>query len=117
MAPPVVYQAERVARRTVEGISHLRYTEALTAHRAGRDLLTEGDRAAAIGAFQTGIAALGDLYDSPELDDDTDLKLAFGEDALAGNRLDQAVALIGGVLQSRLTAYRELRVPEPAGPR
>ncbi len=33
----------------------------VTAHRAGRGLLIEGDREAVIGAFQTGIAALGDL--------------------------------------------------------
>jgi hypothetical protein len=105
---------EVAARDAITRASHLEYSQALTVNAKVEELSARGDVALAIDAARVGIAALGELYSSPGLDDDTDMKLITGNDAADKGHPAQAFALIQGVLQARLEAYRKLRTPTSA---
>lgn len=111
-APVAPDEAE--ARRALAALSHLRYSEAAAAHAAGAALSARGETEAALRAFEAGIEALGDLYQSPDLIDDTGMKLAMGRAARTQGRTVEAAALLSGVLESRLAAYREKEEPREA---
>jgi hypothetical protein len=102
--------AEADARDVLIRASHLRYAEALTAHTKAKELVAR-DPQHAIELERVGVAALSDLYESPDLIDDTQMKLIMADDAFDKGQRAEALALLQGVLDSRLSAYRALRVP------
>lgn len=61
----------------------------------------------AIKLFDRGIEQIGDRYLSPNLSDDTGLKLMLSESVQQEGHLSQAAHLRRGVLSSRLSVLKE----------
>ncbi|HEU4578776.1 MAG TPA: hypothetical protein VFS67_11015 [Polyangiaceae bacterium] len=105
---------ELSARDALSNASHLHYTQALTAQKWAQALAAKGQVNESIEATLLGIHALGDRYQSPGLDDDTEMNLIAGNAALQHGRQKEAQGLLEGVLRGRLEAYQKLRSPTPA---
>ncbi len=109
-------RSELAARDALERISHLHYSEALTAADRAQALVDQSDPSGAIPILRCAVEVLGDLYTSPGMIDDTQMKWIDAGVAISEGNLDQAVGLLQGVLQTRLRAYEDLRQPEPPEP-
>jgi hypothetical protein len=103
--------AEAQARDALVAAAHLEYSQALTAQRWSQALVARGDRARAIELARLGITALGEAYVSPDLDDDTEMKVIAADAAAEKGRHAEALGLLVGVLSSRLEEYAKLRAP------
>jgi len=102
------------ARDALTNASHLHYTQALTAQKWAQALVAKGQISESLEATRLGITALGDRYQSPNLDDDTEMNLIAGNAAERNGRQSEARGLLEGVLRGRLEAYQKLRGPTVA---
>jgi hypothetical protein len=99
------------ARRIIEKIGHVHYAAASAYLERGRKAAASEDMQEAVADFRRGIDILGERYISPEVDDDTDMKLLLAEDYEAEDKMDMAANLFDRVLESRLQTYAFLHLP------
>lgn len=93
-------------RQALESVSHVDYTEALAWLERGRALAAAGTLPDAIEAYHSGINALGSRYSTPEIVDDTEMKLELAEDARSEGNLARAATLLERVLADRTSLYQ-----------
>lgn len=93
---------------TAESMSdHGAYLQAQAALDEGASRLSAGRAEEAIARLQEGLAALGDRYRTPDLIDDTGMKLLAAEDNQRAGRTPEAAEVMRRVLAARLSLYRQ----------
>jgi hypothetical protein len=87
-------------------MEHLEVAQAVSSNlSSGSKLQSAGRYKEAIAEFQHGIERLGDAYTSPEMIDDTKLKLLLAEDRLRADDDKAAAALFSRVLETRIKLF------------
>ena len=73
----------------------------------GEDFLKAGAAQDAAACFRQGLIALGQRYARLDVADDTDQKIAAAEELIEQGRLGDGAALLGRMLATRQTLYRD----------
>lgn len=97
----------RELRREMEFMTHVPYVVAKGALVHGNELESKKDYAAAVHAYRGGVDELANLYSSPDLLDDTGMKLVLAESQEENGDTKTAATVYGRVLESRIHAYSE----------
>lgn len=97
----------RQLRVALQNLSHVQLVEALAHLQRGRDWAASGHLDAAIEAYEHGIESLGAAYSTPDLVDDTEMKLILARSAKEKGNRAQAAALLERALEARTQAYAE----------
>jgi hypothetical protein len=95
----------REARENIELFAHIRFFIAKAMLIYGDQLQAAMDYAAAIRTYRIGTDELANLYSSPELLDDTGMKLVLAKSRREKGDLETAATLYGRVLESRVAMY------------
>lgn len=102
------------ARAGIERAGHLAFARATLLFERGKASRAAGRDAGAIHDLSTGLKVLGDLYWSPAVIDDTDMKLVLAQHEEELGHLPVAATLYERVLESRLQIYEHFH-PGSAG--
>lgn len=95
-----------------DGSAHAGYSGSRAWLALGEQMLDEGDYNGAIECAQKGLDELGDDYAGPEVDDDTDLKLAAARERIAQGHAADGAKVMLRTLKTRTNLYSDSHAEE-----